>query len=69
MKQCYSIEPRAKKYVKGYGFSSFARNLSNKYGKNLLDTVIKRGLDPLKNTSKKVINKAAEVAPEFIGKQ
>ena len=28
----YSIEPRMKKYVKGYGFLSFTRNLSNEYG-------------------------------------
>ena len=34
----YSIELRMKKYVKGYGFLSFERNLSNKYGKKLLDT-------------------------------
>ena len=24
---CYSIEPRERRYVKGYGFLSFARNL------------------------------------------
>ena len=35
---CYFIEPKTRKYVKGYGFSSFARNLSKKYGKQLLDT-------------------------------
>ena len=29
----YSIEPRARKYVKEYGLLSFARNLSDKYGK------------------------------------
>ena len=29
----YSIEPRTKKYVKGYGFLSFAR----KYKKQLVD--------------------------------
>ena len=29
----YSIEPRSRKNVKGCGFLSFARNLSNKYGK------------------------------------
>ena len=33
---CYSTEAREKIYVKGYGFSSFAknigRNLSNQYG-------------------------------------
>ena len=43
----YSIEPRERRYVKGYGFLSFARNIgthttkvaknmSNKYGQNLL---------------------------------
>ena len=44
----YSIEPRTRKYVKGYGFLSFARDLSNKYGKQLLDT----RLDALKTASK-----------------
>ena len=36
----YSIEPRERIYVKGYGFLSFAKNigknLSNKYGQKLL---------------------------------
>ena len=41
-----------KKYVKGYGFLSFAK----KYKKHLLDT----GLDSLKSTSKKVVQKAGE---------
>ena len=44
----YSIEPRARKYGYEYGFLSFARNLSNKYGKQSLDTVAKTGLDALK---------------------
>ena len=38
----YSVEPRNRIYVKGYGFLSFAKNmgrsLSNKYGKKLLDS-------------------------------
>ena len=29
----YSIEPRDRVYVKGYGFISFARSMKNKYGK------------------------------------
>ena len=29
----YSLEPRMRKYVKGYGFLLFAINLSNKYGR------------------------------------
>ena len=44
----YSIEPRARKYLKGYGFLSFAR----RYKKKLLD----KGLD----ASKKVVYKASE---------
>ena len=34
---CYSIEPRERRYVKGYGFMSFARNFNDKYGKSLRD--------------------------------
>ena len=31
----YSIEPRERRYVKGYRFLSFARNFNDKYGKSL----------------------------------
>ena len=41
----YSVEPRTRKYVKGYGFLSFAR----KYKRQLLDT----RLDSLIAASKK----------------
>ena len=34
----YSKEPRFRKYVKGYGFLSFARKFGDKYGKKLMDT-------------------------------
>ena len=34
----YSIEPRERRYVKGYGFLSFARNLNNKYSQKLVDS-------------------------------
>ena len=45
----YSIQLRTRKYVKGYGFLSFAR----KYKKQLFNT----GLDSLKTASKKVVHK------------
>ena len=55
----YSIEPRDIIYVKGYGFLSFAKNigknLSNKYGQKLLDSVKKSTTDAIKTTSKKAI--------------
>ena len=39
----YSMEPRTRKYVERYGFLSFMRNPSNKYGKKLLKTVTRQG--------------------------
>ena len=49
IKMRYSIEPRERRYVKGYGFLSFARNLgthlikvaknlNNKYDQKLADS-------------------------------
>ena len=61
----YSAEPRTRKYVKGYIFLSFALNLSNNYGKQLLDTAMKTRIDALKTAPKKVVNKAAEAKLTF----
>ena len=63
----YSIEPRTRKYIKGYGFLSFARNFIGKYGKQLLDTATKTGVNALKTSSKKLFHKAAEATGVFIG--
>ena len=46
---------------------SFSRNLSHKYGKKLLITATKTGLDVAKAASKKVVHKTAEAKGEFIG--
>ena len=43
----YSIEPRTRKYVKGYDFLSFGKNLSEKRTRQLLDTATKTGLDAI----------------------
>ena len=45
MKMRHSTEPRFKKYVKGYGFLSFALKFADKYGKKLMDTATKTGID------------------------
>ena len=52
-----SLEPRTRKGIKGYRFLLFARNLCNKYRKQLLDTATtKTGLDALKIASRKESN-------------
>ena len=57
----YFIEPRTRKYVKGYG--------SNKYRKQLLDTTSNTGLDSLNAPFKKRVHKAAQATGEIIGKK
>ena len=51
----YLIEPRFRKYVKGYGFLSFAKNFGNKDRKKLVDTATKTGIDAAKIASKIVV--------------
>ena len=63
----YSTEPRIRKYVKGYGFLSFARTFGDKYSKKLIDTATKTGIDAAKTASKRVIRKTAEATGDLIG--
>ena len=63
----YSIQPKFRKYVKGYGFLSFARKFGDKYGKKLMDTATKTGIDAAKTTSKRVVQKTAEAKGDLIG--
>ena len=63
----YSTEPRFRKYVKGYGFLSFARNFGDKYVKKLLDPATKTGTDDAKTASKRVVQKTAEATGDLIG--
>ena len=67
----YSIEPRDRIYVKGYGFLSFAKNmgksLSNKYGQKFLDSVKKSTTDAIKTAAKRAIQKTAEATADLIG--
>ena len=65
----YSIEPRDRVYVKGYGFLSFAKNicksLSNKYDQKL--RAKKSTVDAKKNSFKRTIQKASEATGDLIG--
>ena len=74
----YSIEPGERRYVKGYGFLSFARNLgthatklaknlNNKYGQKLADSTKKSATDPLKIAGKRAVQKVAETNGNLVG--
>ena len=74
----YSIEPRERRHVKGYGFLYFARNIatrgtkvaknmSNKYGQKLANTAKKSTTDAIKTASKRAIQKIAEATGDLVG--
>ena len=74
----YSIEPRERKYIKGYGFLSFAKNIgthaakvaknmSDKHNQKLVDTAKKSATDAIKTASKRAIQKTAEATGDLVG--
>ena len=46
---------------------SFAKSLSNKYGKKLLNNTKKSTIDPIKTASNRAIQKTAEATGDLIG--
>ena len=67
IKMRYSAESRYRKYVKGYGFLSFARKFGDKDGRKLMDSATKTGIDAAKTASKSVAQKTAEATRDLIG--
>ena len=63
----YSTEQKYRKYVKGYSVLSFVRKFSDKYGKKLMDTATKTGIDAAKTTSKRVVQRTAKAIGDLIG--
>ena len=62
----YSVEPRDRIHVKGYGFLSFAKNMSKNLGSNgqkLLDRAKKSTTDAIKTA----IQKTAKATGDLIG--
>ena len=59
----YSIEPRERRYVKGYGFMSFARNFNDKYGKSIMDL----SKTFAKTAGKKILKETAKATGDLIG--
>ena len=66
-KMRYSTEPKYRRYIKGYGFLSFARKFGDKCGKKVMDTATKIGVDAAKTTSKRVVQKTGEATGDLIG--
>ena len=54
----YSLKPTYGRYVKGYGFLSFARKFGDNCGKKLMDTATKVGTS--KYSKKKLIQQKSK---------
>ena len=70
----YSVQPRNKISIKGYGFLSFATNMGENIGKNiskckysekLLDHTKQSATDALKTSSKTAIQKTSEATGDL----
>ena len=66
----YSSEPKDRRYIKGYGFLSFVKNIgkciSSKYSQKLVECVKKSATHAVKTASKRAIKKTAEAAGDLI---
>ena len=74
----YSLEPKYRKYVHGYGFLLFPKRLESKYDKKTVDAATKTGINFVKkfgdkygkkiidDTAKKSGIDAAKIAPKRV---
>ena len=71
----HSLEPEYRKYIKGYGFLSFAQNFGDKYGKSIINSKnVKKLMDGATKTSKdfakiageKIIHKSPEATGDLV---
>ena len=62
----YSIEPRTRKYIKGYGFFHLQEIYLTNMAKKNLDTATRTETDAAKPVLKKVVHKTAERTGDFI---
>ena len=62
----YSIDAKERRYVKGYGFVSFARNFSDKYSKSLMDKGIDVSKTFAKTAGKKILKETAKATGDLI---
>ena len=62
----HSLEPKYRKYVRGYGFLSSARNFGGKYGKKLMNAAIKTGTNFNSKYGKKLTDTAIKTGKDFV---
>ena len=59
----YALQPRYRRYVRGYGFMSFAKNLANR---GLVSTMVRAAADRGKNLAKSALDKGKSLGKKVI---
>ena len=59
---CYSVQPRDQIFVKGYGFLSFARNMSRNIGNNISKNLSSKYSQKLLDYAKQSVTNALKTA-------
>ena len=60
----YSLEPHYRRYVQGQGFMSFAKNIGNKYGKKIFES-LDVGKSMKKKYGKKILDNSLSARKDF----
>ena len=61
----YSLEPHYRRYVQGQGFMSFARNIGNKYGREIFDKSLDIGKSMKKKYGKNILDNSLSAGKDF----
>ena len=66
----YATERKGRKYVRGYGFLSFTKNLAKSAAaKKARDALLKQGTQAATTAAKRAVNKAAEATGDLVGQK
>ena len=65
----YATENRGRKYVEGYGFLSFARNLGSRTSSKAGDAIVKHGKDAAVKAGKRALSKTAKATGDLVGQK
>ena len=61
----YSLEPHYRRYVQGQGFTSFARNIGNKYRKKIFEKRLDVGKSMKKKYGNKILDNSLSAGKDF----
>ena len=63
----YATDRKTRKYVKGYGFLSFTRNLASSAAAK--KALLKQGKDAATRAAKRAVSKAADATGDLVGQK